>query len=38
MNSRDLDNHITGHWGEDQFRNETPEIEDEGIASSYFGH
>ncbi len=32
MNLGDLDNWITGHYGEDQFRNETPEIEDEGIA------
>jgi len=26
-----LDNYITGHYGEDQFRNEPEEIEDEGI-------
>lgn len=31
MNSRDLDNYITGHYGEDQFQ-DAPEIEDEGIA------
>lgn len=31
INSRDLDNWITGHYGEDQFRNERSEVEDEGI-------
>jgi hypothetical protein len=25
INSRDLDNYITGHYGEDQFRDEYPE-------------
>lgn len=28
INSRDLDNYITGHWGEDQFRDEEPEQEE----------
>ncbi len=33
MSSRqraDLDNYITGHWGEDQFRDDDPMIEDDG--------
>jgi hypothetical protein len=25
INARDLDNYITGHWGEDQFRDDYPE-------------
>ena len=25
LNSRDLDNYITGHYGEDQFRDDVPE-------------
>lgn len=24
LDKRDLDNHITGHWGEDQIEEETP--------------
>ena len=32
FNKADLDNYITGHWGEDQFRDEPIETEDEGIA------
>jgi hypothetical protein len=27
LNTRDLDNYITGHWGEDQFRDEESELE-----------
>jgi hypothetical protein len=27
-----LDNWITGHYGEDQYRNDPPEIEDEGLS------
>jgi hypothetical protein len=37
INSRDLDNYITGHYGEDQFRDEEPEeeeIEDDSICSN----
>jgi len=33
MDSRmraDLDNYIMGHWGEDQFRDDDPVIEDDG--------
>lgn len=29
INSRDLDRYITGHWGEDQFRDEEPESEED---------
>lgn len=29
LNARDLDNYITGHWGEDQFNNEIPEDDKE---------
>jgi len=28
LNSRDLDNYITGHYGEDQFRDDEPEVEE----------
>ena len=31
MNGRDLDNWITGHYGEDQFRGQRDDIEDEGL-------
>jgi hypothetical protein len=34
INSRDLDNYITGHWGEDQFRDderEKDEVEDDSV-------
>lgn len=34
INSRDLDNYITGHYGEDQFRDDEPEeeaVEDDSI-------
>jgi hypothetical protein len=36
INSRDLDNYITGHYGEDQFRDEEPEeeIEDDSICTN----
>lgn len=29
INSRDLDTYITGHWGEDQFRNEPGNDDDD---------
>lgn len=28
INSRDLDNYITGHYGEDQFKDDEPEDEE----------
>ena len=36
FSARDLDNYITGHWGEDQFRDDEPEqeIEDDSICQN----